>query len=379
MTLRVTLLPEHFNWAGGFDFLRHILNGLASISSKYNVEISIAVKQELAVSELYSQLLDYLTQSHLSSIKTFIYQTIKTDFVDLLNQHNIDIVMPVNADLGADFPLPWVSYIPDFQHRYLFLNFTESECFSRETAFVARLRDCKTMLVNSNAVKDDIVHFYPWVNPERIFSLPYSPHPLPEWLNLDSEHVREKYSVGSRYFMICNQFWLHKDHKTAFTAFASLKRSDLQLVCTGNVNDYRRPEYLDELLEWASELRISNQLLLLGHIPKLDQIALLGGSLALLQPTLFEGGPGGGAVYDAISIGKPVILSDIKVNQEVMSEDLTYFKAGDAEQLANAMVTQLSGSPKPSTDTLINNGIKNQQKLGEALYDIIQKTLAYYK
>lgn len=378
MTLRVALLPEHFNWGGGFDFLRHIVNGLSSVSVQYQLEVSIAVQRGLAESESYLQFRDYLSQSRCLSLTTFVYQSVQTDLALLLSQHQIDIVLPVNADLGANFPLPWVSYIPDFQHKYLFHHFTEHECFARETAFAARLRDCKTMLVNSDAVKADILQFYPWVNAERIFSLPYSPHPLPEWLALDPAQAQAQYSVGSRYFMLCNQFWLHKDHRTAFIAFAALAQPDLQLVCTGAMDDYRRPGYFNELLQLAEKLGIRTQLVLLGHIPKRDQIALLSGALALIQPTQFEGGPGGGAVYDAVSVGVPVVLSDIKVNQEVVAEDLSFFKAGDAAELTTALQAWLNPKPRPAVDTLLRRGNTNQQRLGEKLYTIIQQTLERY-
>ena len=51
------------------------------------------------------------------------------------------------------------------------------------------------------------------------------------------------------------------------------------------------------------ELGINDDVEIVGHIPKLDQIALLKNSIAVIQPTLFEGGPGGGSAYDAISLG----------------------------------------------------------------------------
>ena len=378
MTQRVALLPEHFNWGGGFDFLRHILNGLSSISVQYQLEVSLAVRSDLAESESYLQFRDYLSQSSCLSLTTFVYQSVHTDLTLLLSKHQIDIVLPVNADLGANFPVPWVSYIPDFQHKYLFSNFTEHECFTRETAFAARLRDCKTMLVNAEAVKADILKFYPWVNDKRIFVLPFSPHPLAEWFDLNPVPVQEKYAIGSRYFILCNQFWLHKDHRTAFKAFAALAQQDLQLVCTGATADYRSPGYLNELLQLADELGIRKQLVLLGHIPKRDQIALVRGALALIQPTLFEGGPGGGAVYDAVSVGVPVVLSDIKVNREVDAEELIFFKAGDAAELRTALQAWLNPNPRPAVETLIRRGNANKQQLGEKLYNIIQQTLKQY-
>ena len=49
-------------------------------------------------------------------------------------------------------------------------------------------------------------------------------------------------------------------------------------------------------------------------------------SLAIIQPTLFEGSPGGGVLEDAISIGVPAIISDIKVNLEAKKEVNIFFK-----------------------------------------------------
>ena len=84
-------------------------------------------------------------------------------------------------------------------------------------------------------------------------------------------------------------------------------------------------------------LGISERVHFLGHIPKFDQIGLLKGSIALVQPTLFEGGPGGGATYDAVSLGIPVLLSDIEVNQEIMTPEVYHFHQQNAEDLTQLM------------------------------------------
>lgn len=87
------------------------------------------------------------------------------------------------------------------------------------------------------------------------------------------------------------------------------------------------------------ELGIDQKVRILGLIPKVDQIALMRGSLALIQPTLFEGGPGGGAVYDAVGLGVPCIVSDIDVNREIDEDAVCFFKTGDADDLFMAMNT----------------------------------------
>ncbi len=98
------------------------------------------------------------------------------------------------------------------------------------------------------------------------------------------------------YFIISNQFWKHKDHLTAFKAIKALVAEGVpvKLICTGNRTDYRFPEYSKELDTYISENNLQEHIIFLGMIPKNEQIRLLTNSIALIQPTLFEGGPGGG-------------------------------------------------------------------------------------
>ena len=92
---------------------------------------------------------------------------------------------------------------------------------------------------------------------------------------------------------------------------------DVHLVCTGATDDNRFPDYFSMFTDEVEKLGLKDQVHILGHIPKQDQLALLNGSLAVVQPTLYEGGPGGGSVYDAMSYGIPTIVSDIPINREI--------------------------------------------------------------
>lgn len=379
LMIKVALMPQFFCWPGGLEFLRTLSNGLSMISSTHSLTVCFVLNDEFRKSKLFQMLDDYLSYSNLS--KDYIhYESLQTDFSDVLISNKVDIVLAVNGDLGANFPVPWISYIPDFQHKYLYNYFTEHECFSRETAFAARLRDCKSLVVNANAVKQDLIKFYPWIDKSRIFALPFSPSSLPEWLDIKSDDVVERYNIAGSYFIICNQFWLHKDHATAFKAFAALKDKDIQLICTGTMEDYRNPAYIEELKTLISELGIKTRVHMLGHIPKIDQISLLKGALALIQPTLFEGGPGGGATYDAVAVGTPVILSDIEVNKEISFEFVSFFEAGNEESLTRLMDLRVAGTAEVvDKSKLYQQIIDNQKLLGNKLYQAIQFTLERYK
>ena len=114
-------------------------------------------------------------------------------------------------------------------------------------------------------------------------------------------------------------------------------------------------------------------------MPKLDQIHLLRSSIALIQPTFFEGGPGGGSVYDAVSVGCSCIISDIAVNRELASESLvTYFKVGDANDLANVMRDQVdfhkNNFKQPAQ--LEETGHIRRQACGRVLFVTVENQLS---
>jgi glycosyltransferase involved in cell wall biosynthesis len=210
--------------------------------------------------------------------------------------------------------------------------------------------------------------------------LPFAPSVPPEWLDKDPSVVRRESGVPENYFIICNQFWVHKDHKTAFIAFASLLSrlhgDDVALVCTGGLHDYRAPGHIDRLKELLLELKITERVYLLGHIAKSEQIALVRGAVAVIQPTLFEGGPGGGSIYDAVALGVPSIVSDIPVNREVDASNLSYFSPGDDAELARLMLNAMENrKASASVAELLLQGEKRLAKLGQTLDYAISATL----
>ena len=106
---------------------------------------------------------------------------------------------------------------------------------------------------------------------------------------------------------------------------------------TAEMEDYRNPNYIKDLMARVQALGISDDCYFLGFIPKLDQIAIMRSAVALIQPTLFEGAPGGLSVSEVIGIGQRVIVSDIPVNREIEQYVAEYFPPTDARALFYAM------------------------------------------
>jgi glycosyltransferase involved in cell wall biosynthesis len=92
--------------------------------------------------------------------------------------------------------------------------------------------------------------------------------------------------------------------------------------------------------------------------------------VALVQPTLFEGTPGGLAVADAVSLGVPVIASDIPVNREISEGEVSYFKPGSVLDLAEKMeLASRRQYQRLPNDELESRSRANLRKLGNALYE----------
>jgi glycosyltransferase involved in cell wall biosynthesis len=103
--------------------------------------------------------------------------------------------------------------------------------------------------------------------------------------------VQKDYSLPDRFFLISNQFWTHKNHLVVFEALKILRERSVfpVVVCTGSLYDFRQPDYSNTILQAIHKLGVARQVNLLGLIPRPDQIQLLRRSLAVIQPSLFEG------------------------------------------------------------------------------------------
>jgi len=288
-----------------------------------------------------------------------------------------EIVFPLMHPPSDKFTLPWIGYLYDAQHCRMPELFTYSQIAKRDRQFKCMLNKASHVIVNSRAAMNDLKLYYsPFTS--KICPLPFAPS-LPKKLIVDELDVTSRYGIDDQqmYFITCNQFWKHKNHSMLFRAFAEFNNMNdfkYKLICTGATNDIRFPRYFQELKELIHILGATNYICILGRIPKRHQLSLLRNSIGLIQPTLFEGGPGGGAAYDAVALGIPVLLSAIPVNREVQSDtELLYFDPYSQDQLINCLNKLIVQKDKqrPSRQQLISTSKYNLSKLGLFMQSII--------
>lgn len=395
------LFPLHgfIGWNGGLDLARLISTALDHPSAAQDVELSFALPQTsrpqdavLAVIRRWRavkagarhtdggsapglrKVADEIAIGH----RVITCHNNGAGILDAADAVDADIIFPTMLPLGKS-TRKRIGYLFDFQHRYLPNLFPRRTRSNRDKQFAKIANDANGLVVNSHTVAQDVTRFL-GVPEERILIMPFTPYARTWWFEADPLEVRRRYGIQGQFLLVCNHFWTHKDHSTALRAFALLKQSPahatLELVMTGDPIDYRDPRHYSRLVNLCESLGIVRSTHFLGLIPKRDQLALLRGCSALLQPTLFEGGPGGGSVYEAIGLGVPTIISDIPINREINTGIVRFFRTGDPYDLAKKTAETLDTPPQmPCKGELLASSEVRLVKLRDAILRYLQEFL----
>lgn len=339
-------------WTGGVEYTRNLVLALGGLPAdeRKSFKLSLIVNEELE-EELFRELspcLDkiYVTRSSLPPltlrnmvrwlILKFLLKIDRPRFYDFLRQEHFDFIYPFFSATSRRTPFSCATWIADFQHKYLPQCFTEAEIASRDADFARRANLAKTMVLSSLSAEKDYQKFYPDAA-ARSRVLPFRTTPGDTWFKLNPIETQNAYKLPDRYFIVCNQFWQHKNHITVFEALKILKHRGVEpiVVFTGHIYDHRQPYFSDYILSNIQKLGISDQVKLLGLIPRTDQVQLMRRSMAVIQPSLFEGWST--VVEDARVLGKRIALSNLSVHKEQNPPHARFFEKESPEELAQVV------------------------------------------
>ena len=219
--------------------------------------------------------------------------------------------------------------------------------------------------MSSQAAKDDYTSLIPESANLRLYVLPFAvTHP--DYSNEEIGKIKEKYGINKPYFFCANQFWQHKNHLFLFKAFIEAKKRglDVQLVCSGNLKDDRDEAYPSSVVRFLRENNLDNDIIITGFISRTEQLCLMKNSLAVVQPSLFEGWST--VVEDAKCMGKFIYLSNLKVHIEQKPDAVCYF---DPLNLGDLVSKLLEVEPKD----VASHYYKNIQDFGNRFVRIIEE------
>ena len=274
-----------------------------------------------------------------------------------------DWVFPVN--IGSDSN-KMISWIADFQEKHFPQYFTKSDIAYRDILVRSTCRRGIPIVFSSYDSQNDFKYFYNELENHPTFVVHFAVN-QPDFSALKIDNVLHKYDIKKSYLICPNQFWQHKNHLFLFKAFKKCleKGLDLQLVCTGRMEDYRCPEYIKKIKAFLEDYHLENDILTLGVIDKLELLCLMRYSYAVIQPSLFEGW--NTTVEDSKAMNKFIFLSDLNVHREQISKNVCFFDPHDENDLVQKLLTV-----SPTEEFFDYSNCVRQ--FGEDFYRVIETT-----
>jgi glycosyltransferase involved in cell wall biosynthesis len=333
------------DWTGGERYVRNLILALKQVPSAEPVFLAPANKTEdelahwtvLGCDVLRVQSLNRWTPSWWLRQFARLTKQVEHDVWSeaFLKHHRIGVTY-LRPCLGRQGAIPNISWVPDFQHLHLPEMFNEQEIEFRNSQISLAAEYSVRVVLSSHHAYQDFVQLFP-THARKGRVLQFVASVSPDVYHRDPSDVVPRYGLPKKFFYLPNQFWRHKNHLVVIKALGLLKRGgqDVSVVCTGNQKDYRHPQYWDDLNKAIADNGIREQLILLGMVSSDDIFPLIRQSVAVLNPSLFEGWST--TVEEAKSVGKRVLLSDIPVHREQDPPGANYFNPNSPDDLARKM------------------------------------------
>lgn len=331
-------------YAGGLNYFRNLLHAVHAARPE-QVRVTLFIGKDLPakllaefqrVAEVVQ--LDILTRGTVPwFFHRLAYRGLRSQvFVEReLRRHRVDVVShPSMVErLSPRFRL--ISWIPDFQYLHLPHLFPGLDIERRSADLRALHRHSDAVVVSSQDAHKDFAQVMGEAQPAHAHVLPFvSQLHLGATSPEATRALLDKHGLPERFFFLPNQFWAHKNHRAAFEAVAQLKREglDVTLVCTGWIKDPNGNTLADDALRVRDDQGLHQHVRLLGSIDYADVQGLMRASVAVVNPSFFEGWSS--SVEESKSMGKPLIASDLAVHREQAHPQAAYFDPKDPSALA---------------------------------------------
>lgn len=347
-------------WRGGLNYQRTVLEALAGpLSDRFEARLFVSPDQLTLAMELFNGLLtlppvvDARAAGAGTGRRALEALVVGTDrgAAALMAEHQIDVVFENARFLGRNFPVPAISWMPDFQHRALQHLFTRRGWWKRDIGFRAQTLGRRVVLLSSNTAQADCEIYYPRCR-GRTSVVRFAPTVDADAVFARRDNTRRTYGLPEQFFYLPNQFWAHKNHAIVLDALSIIRdRGQLEtmppVVMSGPVSDNRRGTLFGDVMAKAEAQGLSPWFRHLGLIPMPDVLALNAAACAVLNPSLFEGWAS--SVEEAKALGSPMILSDIPVHRE-QAPDARFFAPSRAKELAHTLLAVAKAPPVRTED-----------------------------
>jgi glycosyltransferase involved in cell wall biosynthesis len=206
---------------------------------------------------------------------------------------------------------------------------------------------CSSQVIVSseNSLKRILFHFDNFITDVKIIRHDI----LPDSLDVLESVDVSRFKLPENYIVFPSNIMPHKNHYNLFLAWAKFsQRTNISLVLFGGGTDALNPDYQGAIGMVQSRLRgvllrcglfANKDFFSLGYIPDKYVLPIIRNAKALIMPTLSEGG-GSYPIEEALSLGVPVLCSDIPVLREHArghSAKIGWFDPNSPDSIARAL------------------------------------------
>lgn len=350
--LKVAFLVEGGrDWIAGLNYMSNVLNAVRTVDQDSDYQLHVVLPERLdeeecrALVSLSDGIIRRQEPPHryrrmnLKLKKRFWFMKnppeIEPPLGPQLRRQGIDCVFGIES-FGPRFGIPLISWLYDFQHKDLPENFSVHDRKLRDLLFGRVAQYSDRIVVSSQHARS--VYCKHYTNEEKVRVLPFAVKVDNKLFERNPESVLKAHDLPERFFFLPNQFWKHKNHELAFKALeiATKQEPGIRLVCSGAKIEPRDPLHVPKLMQMIAAGGLEDNVRILSLIPYEDVIQLVRQSLAVIQPSLYEGWST--TVEECKSLAKPILLSRIDVHEEQSPEFATYVDKNDPRELAEALI-----------------------------------------
>lgn len=330
------------NWIGGTYYILNLISAINTIDDSIkpllvifytkNEDIKIIQCTNYPYLEFITLEPKYsLSQRILNKLSTLIFNK---KIIEKKHDDIVEIVFPYSFEPSLKKIKNKLCWIPDFQEHFLPNFFSAEEIKQRKEKQQKIVKSQFPVVFSSIDAQNNFNYIYPQAE-NKTYILNFAVTHNLDFNKLNIDDIYKKYNLNEPYYMSPNQFWVHKNHKIIIEAARILKEQDklnFKIVFTGKEYDHRYPEYTTFLKTKVKEYNLEEKLIFLGFIDRGEQLMLLKHSMAVIQPSKFEGWST--VIEDAKSLNKYIIASNLEVNKEQVKENVVFFDSDSYEDLA---------------------------------------------
>ena len=366
-------------WVGGYNYLLNLLRVITRfqhgeihpvlfLGTDIDADDLTSFRSISGVEIITSPLMNK-KRSSVSLIKSLLFGA-DLSIKQMFNKHNIDVIFENARFFGKNIGIPTIAWIPDLQHRELPDLFSWVAWWKRELGFRVQIANRKSIMLSSNDARDSFERYYPKaIGRSHVVKFAVLLTNIPTLTEITK--IRKLYGLPKRYFYMPNQFWQHKNHLLSIEALDIIQKkySDIVILASGKQIDPNKPQHFQHILSLLKEKNLHNQFRLLSLIPYEHIAPIMLGSVAVLNPSLFEGWST--TVEEARALGVPMILSDIPVHIEQAYGIATFFNPHSAKSFANTLEKAWQ---KENKDTIIESNDGHAKEFARNFAKIAKNT-----